>query len=864
MDHVSESGEDNVRLERDSVSVSDVDSHGSKKSRKKLSRHRVSSSAAARDSHKPLLQHYHSSSRQADRVTSTSKVNRSGRKSSHNSSKLQSYEDVNRNDTHHSPNVSSSTSDGKDSHTDPPSGSLNARGTPSSPPHDDPQTPREMSRDASFTVSDREAMAPFPDLVESMSPEPLQQRLYSAGEDGFGERAGGESLWGISPNASNHSSSQSRDRVLSRPGSTSQLPRLVDSFDSGSDPLDASNPRPGKPERVRSRADVLKKSFAEEGCAGESPAFNEDNETSWSSMNVNENEWSGLNNLNALTPDESLCSFASSDREECEKGFTDEGAEGKREMLFREGERSAVSRASTPSLTRSHSTSSLYHDFTSAGVSPSPPPGLKGARFSRHHSWVNSPDPSHPCQQPADTPWRLEYLNLDPAPPVEHDVYSSRHDPREVIIEMLMDQLKVTSLRSRTPRTESARLSPLRLSHLLDSHPSLGPDVNVLDWPAFRHLFARDTTLMSSPDAHSRGGYRNDIDLMRKALDLIEMQRFPHRFSRGTPDSGSPEVYVSGQYRPPIVGEGRETPQRVPSLQTQGRQHSQSSLDPAMRVTSPLSASLPRHSPGFAVQQPQPLGHVGAEQGRRRSMPVGQREGLYRYFVDSDSPIHTPLWNTPQVTPAATPSHRHLLHRYLTHNHTESGGAASRVQSAEKRSLRRSRATEGERLVPARASREPAARHMEQLEVVTDIPDSGMHSDTLSAASRRQPLQSLDNSPSISPSSVTQQPSKAHPKPQLQSNPAAQRRQPHTRGAPSAHALGHQSPASSHPASPKLVSVRARSHSRGYRQAMERGGDGCSASQASSPQRTSGSRARSADRLRWATSLTWDWWIRIF
>ena len=46
--------------------------------------------------------------------------------------------------------------------------------------------------------------------------------------------------------------------------------------------------------------------------------------------------------------------------------------------------------ASTPSLPRSLSTGSLYYEFGSAGVSPSPPQALK-SHMSRNHSFIDSP-----------------------------------------------------------------------------------------------------------------------------------------------------------------------------------------------------------------------------------------------------------------------------------------------------------------------------------------------------------------------------------------------------------------------------------------------------------------------------------------
>ena len=733
-----------------------------------------------------------------------------------------------------------------------------------------PSNSRAMSENTSFVRREREAMAPYPDLVESMSPEPQQQRLYMDSE--YGERAGGESMWGVSPNTSTSSSSRGRDMALSLPGSASRPSRLVDSFDSETEPAclnTMSLHRAGNDSQIQHQVEnhrlrMLKQSLASRSppSSNESPGVNNDgNETSWSSMNVNEDEWSGLNNLKALTPDDSLCSFAS---DEALRNTPGESQQAEKSVPI-------ASRASTPSLPRSKSTSSLYHEFSSAGVSPSPPPGLRAARLSQNNSWSDSPEASQSRQQHPDTPWRLDYLNLDPAPPVEHDIHFRRHDPREIVIELLMDQLKRTSLRSNHSRSESARLSPLRMSQLRESPQHFGRNVDLFDRRAWRRLFGEDPDATLIPDSHiqSRGQYRTDIDLMREALDLIEMQRSPYSFRQGTSGRESPEVYVSGQYRPPIVDRGNEQTARsgLPApRKVQDRHQSRARLDTSLRQASVHSTSLPRQTPGLGLERsiphyvPQVVGD-----SRPRSMPAGQREGLYRYFVDSDSPIHTPHWNSPQNFPAApTPSRHHLLHRYLAHNHVEPGLEDSPVQSAETHLLRKPSLLSGDCERPSsvlslsqiRASRKSAAQQFsERLEVATDNPDSGMHSDSVSATSRRQPLQSLDNSPSLSPSSVTQQSIQAKPTPQQAAALKASAEQRHVPSSTRAtHSSGHPSQTSSQShshGSPKRSSIRPRPHGvQGHRQAAGRSVDRRSASEASASQGPLSSRAKSADCLR--------------
>lgn len=736
------------------------------------------------------------------------------------------------------------------------------------------QTPSSsgmMSRNASYMRREREAMAPYPDLVESMSPEPQQQRLYMDGE--YGERAGGESMWGISPNTSTNSGSRGPDPALSLPGSASRQPRLVNSFDSETEPafLNAMSPHSaGNDSRVQHQVEnhrlrMLKQSLSigsAPSISGSPGVNNDGNETSWSSMNVNEDEWSGLNNLKDLTPDDSLCSFASSDRDEAQGNTPSELQQAERSVPIASG-------ASTPSLPRSKSTSSLYHEFSSAGVSPSPPPGLRAARLSQNNSWRDSPKASPLMQPHPDTPWQLDYLNLDPAPPVERGTHFRRHDPREIVIELLMDQLKRTSFQSSHSRSESARLSPLRMSHLQESPQRLGRNVDLFDRRAWRRLFGEDPDATLIPDSHlqSRGQYRTDIDLMREALDLIEMQRSPYSFRRGTPDSEPPEMYVSGQYRPPIVDRGSEQTPRSgfpPPMTVQDRHQSRSRLDTSLRQASVHSTSLPRQTPALGPERsiPRRTPQVGGD-SRPRSMPAGQREGLYRYFVDSDSPIHTPHWNSPQNFLAATPSHHHLLHRYLSNNHMEPGLGSSHDQSGETRPLCRSSSITGDSehalsaltLSQLHASRKSAAQRFSQkLEVATDNPDSGMHSDSLSATSRRQPLQSLDNSPSLSPSSVTQQSIQAKPTPQQAAalrDSAEQRRSSSSTRA--AHGSGHPSQAFSQSHShnaPRRSSIRPRLHGLGYRQAAGKSADRRSASEAPVSQGPTCSRAKSADCLR--------------
>lgn len=614
---------------------------------------------------------------------------------------------------------------------------------------------------------------------------------------------------------------------------------------------------------------------------------NDDNEMSWNSMNVNEDEWSGLNNLKGLTPDDSLCSFASSDRDQA-AGTRDntpgEGRHSERAVPMRRGaESAAVSGASSPSLPRSRSTSSLYHEFSSAGVSPSPPPGLRAARrLSQNSSWVGSPEAPQPRRQQADTPWRLDYLNLDPAPPVEHDAYFSRHDPREVVIELLMDQLKRTSFRSSHSRLESTRLSPLMMSHLQESPQRFGRSVDLFDRRAWRGLFGEDPDTTLIPDSHahnSQGRFRTDLDLMREALDLIEMQRSPYSFRRGTPDSGSPEMYVSGQYRPPIVEHRSGLTPPLSRVQDNSHPPTRSRLNASLRQASVHSTSLPipRQTPSLGPERSNPH-RVHQEAGggsRPLSVPDSEREGLYRYFVDSNSPIHTPQWsnslhNTPAVTPShptVAPSHHHLLHRYLAHNHVEPGLDDGYLQSAGTRLLHKptSLAGYGERLsstLPlsyshSAAGRNSAARRLsEKLEVATDNPDSGMHSDSVSATSRRQPLQSLDNSPSLSPSSVTQQ-QVLHAKPTPQQAAARkasmeQRRSSGgTRGAyGSEHSSSHAASQPHSHGSSRRSSVRPRPHGPAHRQAAGRSSDRRSASEVTASQGALSSRAKSADCLR--------------
>ncbi|KAL8598585.1 hypothetical protein ACOMHN_013468 [Nucella lapillus] len=812
--------------------------------------------------------------------------------------------------------------------------------------------------DASFMRASREAMAQYPDMVESLSPDPDQPKMFLGSDDMYGGgRAGGESMWGVSPDFSNHSSSQSRERVLSLAPSASRLPHLMECYDTGPDPACLSSQHAqGLPPTEEDKHEISLKdsSISESPDAGSPAVNNEDVEISWTSMNVNENEWSGLNNLKALTPDDSLCSFASNDREE-ETPQKSTGQAGRRPKNGADDE--AFSRASTPSLVRSHSTSSLYHEFSSAGVSPSPPPGLRtGSRLSRHHSWVNSPFSSHSWQQPADTSWPLEYLSVDPAPPVEgeHDSAASRMDARVVVIEMLMDQLKRTRLRSgisphfpshssshlRSPSMQDERMASHLRSPLLQDErraPHLRSPLLLderVDPQALRLLLSEDpNATLSAPSEQGLAGrrsHRSDIDLMRQALDLIEMERFPHRFRQDTPDHDSPEIYVSGQYRPPIVDQGRESPSPHPQALTGSvgaGSYSRSRLNASLRQAPVPSGSIPQPPPGPQRSGHHPsVAHSGPRPGMEpQSESSRTREGLYRYFVHSKSPIHTPQWSTPQSTPPITPSQRHLLQQYLTQSHVERGLREERVQSAEMRSLRKPGARErlsstlpagggsssfqteqasdhALNMLPAqherlstslprgvaplvgrasdhhhphnphpgrtssihphstasrasgfvphtlipRATTQPADIRCftDSLEVMTpDHPDSGMHSGTHSAASRRHPLQSLDNSPSLSPTSLTHQPNLTKPTTHTQGG-----------GGISADRLKHSSYRSgfgqaahltARPESPR----RSRSHSsQGHGHSTERSSD--RNRQAPSGESQTSAQAKSVDCLR--------------
>ncbi|XP_070196573.1 platelet binding protein GspB-like [Littorina saxatilis] len=729
---------------------------------------------------------------------------------------------------------------------------------------------RVTSRSASFRQSERESMAPYPDLVEPMSPEP---------QEGYGGGAGGESMW--SPNLSTNntstsSSSHGQDPGLSAPA---RLSRLVDSFDSESEPvclntmnLQALRSTGGNSPLQRQienrRLEQLKRSLAAESPSSNSsmsPVVKDDSgETSWTSLNVNEDELSGLQNLNSLTPDDSICSFASSDRDERRRPTPAAAHQVARGVQQQGTESGITSGASTPSLPRSRSTSSLYHDFTSAGVSPSPPPGLRAAaRLSRNQSWVDSP--SQQREQLADTPMRLDYLNLDPAPPVEPESYFQRHDPREVVIELLMDQLKRASLRSNHSRTESAHLSPLTMSHLQESPQRFGRNVDLFDRQAWRSLFGQDpnSTLVSNPEPPRRRSVRTDLDLMREALDLIEMQRSPYSFRRGTgtPDSASPEMYVSGQYRPPIIAQEREQAARgsvPPLVRGRERRQSHSRLEESLIHAAAVdkSSSLPRQTPAYRPDQTRQAPVVPSEMdSRRRSLPAGEREGLYRYFVDSDSPIHTPLWNTPLTTPAVTPAQRHLLQRYLANNHVASAPRDGRLPSTEARSLREAN-IEAARLSTTlphdQLHRRSASRRLsDKLDTAADHPDSGMHSGSQSSASHRQPLQSLDNSPSLSPSSsVTQLPVRAKPTSQqfamTKSSAGRARSSSGTRRSSGAVVSSGQPSQGDRQGSPKQKhsSVRPRPHP-AYRH-----GDRRSATDFSASQGPVSSRAKSSDCLR--------------
>jgi hypothetical protein len=571
-------------------------------------------------------------------------------------------------------------------------------------------------------------------------------------------------------------------------------------------------------------------------------------------LNVNEDELSGLNNLKNLTPDDSLCSFMSRDQDETPRPGVEEEREARGGRVQDKG---GVSGASTPSLTRSHSTSSLYYEFGSAGVSPSPPPGIRTGRASAYSSYTHTPHGRASLHEPVSS-WPLDYLNLDPMPPVP--ARQRAHDPKEVIIELLMDQITRASVRSRTSQRPDTDLSPL----LQESPPRLGRSADHFNRQAWRRYLEQDpnasllgqsdlnatfmgranpnatlhshfdpdatlrshadpnATLMSQPDHNAsigsrgnssrRSGRNVDIHLMRKALDLIEMLRSPSQSGveslTGSSSSSSPEVYVSGQYRPPIVAHDRQragihlpTEERMvasaypPSdrLGTRGRPDSSAALRPGQ------SASLPSHyRPEEAPAHTRQLSQTSvvstlSQSQLRRSLAGPERQGIYRYFVDSDSPITTPQWSntpnlTPHITPAATP-----LQRYLHHNLVQQGPAPDLLlqsplarqargcgpvvyQDTDTRSHNRHRGhsvhvdmederARGESRERQRSGGGRSSLSSRQLEVLVD-PDSGMHSDSQSAASRRQPLQSLDsNSPSLSPSSITHQPVTHHPQP---------------------------------------------------------------------------------------------------
>ncbi|KAK7485331.1 hypothetical protein BaRGS_00023430 [Batillaria attramentaria] len=380
---------------------------------------------------------------------------------------------------------------------------------------------------------------------------------------------------------------------------------------------------------------------------------------------------------------------------------------------------------------------------------PSPP--LRSVlQRSRHsaggHSWMDTPE-SWKEQPLPDTPWRLDYLNLDPAPPVEREAYFHRYDPRDVVIDLLLDQLKRASLRSNRSRPE---LSPLRLSHMQESPQRLGRNVDLFDRRAWRNLFM-DNTGSAGPSHYSR----EEIHRLKEALDLIEMQQSPRVYRRQTPETASPEMYVSGQYRPPICTGGRREQMAsqkhagAPSASRPGPQ--QYSQRPVLDM--PLNMSDHR--------SPRADDHHRRVRHRSEDVhtPTEEKHGLYRYFVGSDSPATaappcTPHWNTP-VNTTTTPTQRHLLRRYLSEN--QAAGDSQVLRKAQQsvaatKSLRPSSVIQEVEQGARRPLHRPySASYQDRKSVPQDSSfDRSM--------SRRQPLQTLDNSPSLSPDSACNQP----------------------------------------------------------------------------------------------------------
>lgn len=581
----------------------------------------------------------------------------------------------------------------------------------------------------------REALTSYPDLVESMNQDQHQQRLFD-NNDSY-DHAGGESMWVASPNTSNTSSSQSQDTTPKASSSSRAIGQLACHF--GSDPKpagvhasDTKGAQAGRedlPSR-QSKGDPHQKKSQDKRMARELSS-SIDMESSWSSMHVNADELSGLKNLENLTPDNSICSFVSNDQDDsCRLQL------GKNTMTADSTPDSSYSMASalaSPALSRSKSTSSIYHDFCAEGFPPTPLAGLKGFGLSRNSSWVGT------GTSEIREPWYsagencLDYLNVDPTPLVEQEAYAQRYDPREVIIELLLDQLRRT--RNSPSWVEPSRLSPLQLSYARTSPRRFGQNVEPL----------RPTGSLPQ----QRETYRSELLRLKEAQQVMDHSSF---YSPRAHQNRTSEKYVSGQYRPPIVTQGQQN-------ETSGAPY------PAPHQSMRRRKDLSDRTEGFGVvshrntgtrDEQQRLGLQQSHQAdtRRRSMPVPGNDGLRRYFVGSDSPLHTQHWNIPA---AERPTHPQLLQRYLSDNTYSNDKPMADLSDSQ--SFRKQRSSSAHQRSYDYAQKQNSSK-MEKLELLTDFQECQAiaYNDAFSHLTPRQPLQILDNSPSLSPNSSYQQP----------------------------------------------------------------------------------------------------------
>ena len=621
------------------------------------------------------------------------------------------------------------------------------------------------SQDRQCSYSDHETLADIPEGTPTDYLSPESKQLYADDEGGYVGRQGGESMWGVSPDTSNSSSKDAGNTVSLQEGRC-PVPQLVDSFEIDQD--DTSFGCTHTQDAVivgdRNQSTVLKNS--EKPCVEKvkhnpqtmtsfppHPASCTDEpDTSWASMCVNEDEVSGLNNLTNLTSDDS---YNSNDGNETIKADVANGS------IMRE---SVASRClSTPSLLRSRSTSSLFHDFISAGVSPSPPPGLK---LSPHNNNNNNSNVDMLLHRLFLRRAHVSPSYIDPLlPPHSRSVEDRlllRHDPREVIIEMLMNELQHSGAQSQACLNNTYHGVPSDHAHPLKSsyktgygsksfdmqHPQVYDALDYQNVPSLRNV---------SSYGESNSPCKGDIDLMREALDLIEMQRSPQVSGR----EHAADVYVNGQYRPPILSNDGVG---APSCNTSHLDviNAGARCPPASRsVSDGVPPSQAEYNPNKSYSR-QPSGSV-----RRQSRDRG---GLHRYFLESNSPNHSTVWNTPLKTAMESPHYAHLLQLYLPDDPVRSvpsdgSGQAQCVPQPLDNTSSDGVLLPGNRSYVALHNLADSSMVKVYVDDATgrgvqnspyrqppDQIDSGVHSGSLSASSKRQPLQSLDNSPSISPS----------------------------------------------------------------------------------------------------------------